>query len=157
VWPIGIFWYILWSFWYILWWFGIFCGDLVYFVVIWYILWWFGIFCGDLVYFVVIWYILWWFGIFCRDLVYFVVIWYILSWFGIFCRDLVYFVVIWYILWYIFPCWFTYTRNIWQPIRTSSVLGAKVGRYIYFLMLEFSEPMREASYDFTTVFYALCT
>jgi hypothetical protein len=30
---------------------GIFCGHLVYFVVIWYILWSFGIFCGHLVYF----------------------------------------------------------------------------------------------------------
>jgi hypothetical protein len=88
--------------WYILWWFGIFCGDLVYFVVIWYILSWFGIFCGDLVYFVVIWYILSWFGIFCLDLVYFVVIWYILSWFGIFCRDLVYFVVHFSVLVYLY-------------------------------------------------------
>jgi hypothetical protein len=34
-----------------LWSFGIFCGHLVYFVVIWYILWSFGIFCGHLVYF----------------------------------------------------------------------------------------------------------
>jgi hypothetical protein len=53
-----------WPFWYILWSFSIFCGHLVYFVVIWYILWSFGIFCGHLVYFVVIWYILWLFGIF---------------------------------------------------------------------------------------------
>jgi hypothetical protein len=37
--------------------FGIFCGHLVYFVVIWDSLWSFGIFCGHLVYFVVIWYI----------------------------------------------------------------------------------------------------
>jgi hypothetical protein len=35
--------------WYILWPFGIFYGELVYFVVIWYILWSFGIFWGHLV------------------------------------------------------------------------------------------------------------
>jgi hypothetical protein len=35
--------------------FGIFCG-------LWYILWSFDIFCGRLVYFVVVWYILWSFG-----------------------------------------------------------------------------------------------
>jgi hypothetical protein len=48
---------------YILWTFGlcivqpfsIFCGHLVYFMVIWYILWPFGIFYGYLVYFVAIW------------------------------------------------------------------------------------------------------
>jgi hypothetical protein len=53
--------------WYILWRFGIFYGDLVYFMAIWYILWRFGIFfvhliyvfCGHLVYVVVIWFILW--------------------------------------------------------------------------------------------------
>jgi hypothetical protein len=37
--------------------FGIFCGHLVYFVVIWYIFWPFGIICGYLVYFMAIWYI----------------------------------------------------------------------------------------------------
>jgi hypothetical protein len=31
--------------------FGIFCGTLVYFVVLWYILWYYGKFCGTLVYF----------------------------------------------------------------------------------------------------------
>jgi hypothetical protein len=44
--------------------------------------WTFGIFCGNLVYFVAIWYILWQFGIFCGNLVYFVAIWYIFSHFG---------------------------------------------------------------------------
>jgi hypothetical protein len=76
----GSYWYILWSFGlfycHLVYVFcdhlvhvGIFCGHLVYFVVIWYILWSFGIFCGHLVYFVVIWYILWSFGIFYGDLV----------------------------------------------------------------------------------------
>jgi hypothetical protein len=74
--------------------FGVFCGHLVYFLVIWYIF-------GHLVYFLVIWYIFWSFGIFFGHLVYFVVIWYIFTvlvyfWsFGIFCGHLVYFVVIW--------------------------------------------------------------
>jgi hypothetical protein len=70
------------------WTFGIFCGNLVYFVAIWYILWQFGIFCGNLVYFVASWYILWQVGIFCGNLVYFVVIRY-------FCGNLVYFVALW--------------------------------------------------------------
>jgi hypothetical protein len=64
-----------------LWRFGIFYGDLVYFMAIWYILWRFGIFYGDLVYFMAIWYIfcsfdiciLWSFGLCCGNLVYFVV------------------------------------------------------------------------------------
>jgi hypothetical protein len=91
----------------------IFCGRLVYFVVIWYILWSFGIFLsyifgifccnlvsyGHLVYFVTIWYILWSFSIFCDHLVYFVTIWYGLWSFGIFLGHLVYFVTIWYGLW----------------------------------------------------------
>jgi hypothetical protein len=37
--------------------FGIFCGNLVYFMALWYSLWQFGIFYGNLVYFMVIWYI----------------------------------------------------------------------------------------------------
>jgi hypothetical protein len=53
--------------WYILWLFGIFYGNLVYFMVIWYILWLFGIFYGYLVYFMA------------TYLVYFMVIWYIFS------------------------------------------------------------------------------
>jgi hypothetical protein len=46
-------------------------------MAIWYILWQFGIFYGNLVYFMAIWYILWQFGIF-------MAIWYIFSIFGIF-------------------------------------------------------------------------
>jgi hypothetical protein len=34
---------------------GVFCGNLVYFMVIWYILWQFGIFYGYLVYFFPFW------------------------------------------------------------------------------------------------------
>jgi hypothetical protein len=55
--------------WYILWQFGIFYGNLVYFMAIWYILWQFGIFYGHLVYFMDIY-------------VNFVVVWYIFSHFG---------------------------------------------------------------------------
>jgi hypothetical protein len=51
--------------------FGIFCGILVYFMVIWYILWHFVLFMA-------FWYILWHFGIFYGILVYFMAFWYIL-------------------------------------------------------------------------------
>jgi hypothetical protein len=57
---------------------GLFCGSLVYIVVILYILRWFGISCGHLVYRMVIWYISWSFGISHGHLVYLMVIWYIL-------------------------------------------------------------------------------
>jgi hypothetical protein len=70
------------AYWYILWPIGIFCGQLVYFVVIWYILLYIlrpiGIFYGHLVY--------------CGQLVYFTANWYIYG-------HLVYFMVNWYILW----------------------------------------------------------
>jgi hypothetical protein len=65
--------YILWSSGIYLWPSGIFCGHLVYFVVIWYILWSSGIFCGHLVH------------MFYCQLVYFSAIWYMFVLFGKFC------------------------------------------------------------------------
>jgi hypothetical protein len=82
------------------------------------ILWSFGLFCGYLVYFVVLCYILWSFGLFCGHLVYFVVIRYILLLFVTFCGHLLHFVVICYILWsfVIFcPFWYSVPRKSGNP------------------------------------------
>jgi hypothetical protein len=86
---------------------------LVYFTANWSILLPYGIFCGQMVYFVAKlytyfvakWYISWPNGIFCGQMVYFVAKWYILWPNDIFYGYLVYFP----------PFWYVVARKIWQP------------------------------------------